>query len=49
MAAKPKKTSDEAESLAWNKELSRRRAEKRKAEQNAPAKTGRTKKGRGDA
>jgi hypothetical protein len=48
MAAKPKKVSDEAESLAWNKELSKRRAEKRKAGENAPA-TSRTKKRSGDA
>ena len=45
MAAKPKKVSDEAESLAWNKELSKRRNDKRKARENAST---RNKKGRGD-
>jgi hypothetical protein len=48
MAAKKKKVSDEDESVAWNKELTRRRIEKRKARENAPA-TSRTKKRNGDS
>lgn len=49
MAAKSKKASEEEQSIAWNKELSKRRSDKRKARENVTATTGRTKKGSGDS
>jgi len=45
MAAKSKKASEEEQSIAWNKELSKRRNDKRKARENAST---RNKKGSGD-
>jgi hypothetical protein len=49
MASKPKKESEVEESIAWNKELSKRRNDKRKARENVTATTSRTKKGSGDS